>query len=254
MEDTTTKSQKTTHFGFEEVPIEQKAERVGSVFHSVADKYDVMNDLMSAGLHRAWKRMAIQQLILRKGQNVLDLAGGTGDLTRLISKKVGQTGSVCIADINASMLRVGYERLLDEGIFNNIEFVLANAEKLPFESNYFDRIIIGFGLRNVTDQNAALHSMYRCLKPGGKLVVLEFSKPISKLLNNLYDHYSFNLLPKLGKLIANDEASYRYLAESIRKHPNQETLKKMMEAVGFENCRYYNLSAGIVAIHTGYKY
>ncbi len=213
-----------------------------------------MNDLMSAGLHRLWKRYAIAQLSLHAGDTVLDLAGGTGDLTKLICQKIGAQGRVCIADINASMLRVGYDRLLDQGLFNNIDFVLADAQYLPFESNHFDRIIIGFGLRNVTDQDAALRSMFRCLKPGGKVLILEFSKPIVKVLNKFYDAYSFNILPKIGKFIAKDEDSYRYLAESIRKHPDQETLKNKMQHAGFEECRYINLSAGIVALHTGYKY
>lgn len=244
----------TTHFGFEEVPTAEKVQRVGAVFHSVAEKYDLMNDLMSVGLHRLWKRFAVGLMMLHKGDHVLDLAGGTGDLTALISQKVGDQGSVCIADINDSMLRVGYDRLLDRGLHERIDFVLANAETLPFETNHFDRIIIGFGLRNVTDKDAALGSMYRCLKPGGKLVILEFSKPISKLVNTIYDGYSFNILPKVGKLVADDEESYRYLAESIRKHPDQNTLKNMMECAGFEDCGFYNLSAGIVAIHTGYKY
>jgi demethylmenaquinone methyltransferase/2-methoxy-6-polyprenyl-1,4-benzoquinol methylase len=251
---TATKPQQTTHFGFEEVPIDEKVKRVGDVFHSVADKYDLMNDLMSLGLHRLWKRFAVQLLLLHKGDKVLDLAGGTGDLTALISKKVGDTGSVCIADINDSMLRVGADRLLDKGLHKNIEFILANAEMLPFESNYFDRMIIGFGLRNVTDKDAALRSMFRCLKPGGKALILEFSKPIFKLINKIYDGYSFNLLPKIGKLVTDDEDSYRYLAESIRKHPDQKTLKSMMEQTGFEDCEYHNLATGIVAIHTGYKY
>lgn len=244
----------TTHFGFEEVPVAEKVERVGQVFHSVASKYDLMNDLMSAGLHRVWKRLAIQTLAVRPGHCVLDLAGGTGDLTTLIQRRLGTNGHMIIADINDSMLRVGYERLLDRGIASNVEFVLANAECLPFATHYFDRIIIGFGLRNVTDKAAALRSMYRCLKPGGKLVVLEFSKPIFKLLSQVYDGYSFNLLPKIGKLITKDEDSYRYLAESIRKHPDQNTLKGMLEEAGFEDCDYINLSAGIVALHTGYKY
>ena len=253
-EHTETEQTETTHFGFEEVPVAEKVQRVGEVFHSVAAKYDLMNDLMSVGLHRLWKRLAIQSLALRPGQSVLDLAGGTGDLTTLISRHIGTEGQMCIADINDSMLRVGYERLLDRGIANNVEFVLANAECLPFPSNHFDRIIIGFGLRNVTNKDAALRSMYRCLKPGGKLVVLEFSKPIFKLLTKIYDGYSFNLLPKIGKLITNDEESYRYLAESIRKHPDQNTLQKMLEQAGLEDCDFINLSAGIVAMHMGYKY
>lgn len=245
---------KTTHFGFEEVPVEQKAKRVEAVFHSVAKQYDIMNDLMSFGLHRLWKDMAIRKLQLHPGQHVLDIAGGTGDLTARISQKIGAAGKVCLADINESMLSVGRDRLLDQGIINNVKFVLADAQTLPFPTNYFDRIIIGFGLRNVTDKNAALRSMYRCLKPGGKLLILEFSTPHIKSLSKIYDTYSFNLLPKIGKLVANDEGSYRYLAESIRKHPDQAMLKEMITAAQFKDCDYDNLCGGIVAIHIGYKY
>ena len=249
-----TDKQQTTHFGFEEVPIGEKAARVGEVFHSVAAKYDLMNDLMSAGLHRLWKHKAIQMLSLREGYHVLDLAGGTGDLTSLITRHIGATGEVCIADINSSMLQMGYQRLLDKQSIHNIQFVQANAECLPFPNATFDRIIIGFGLRNVTDKLSALRSMYHSLKPGGKCLVLEFSKPVTRLVSKFYDVYSFNVLPKLGKLITDDEDSYRYLAESIRKHPNQSELKQLMLEAGFEDCDYLNLSAVIVAIHTGYKY
>ena len=249
-----THNKKTTHFGFEEVPVEQKAKRVEAVFHSVAKQYDIMNDLMSFGLHRLWKDMAIAKLQVRKGQQILDIAGGTGDLTARISKKIGPTGKVYLADINESMLSVGRDRLLDKGLVNNVEVVLADAEKLPFPDNYFDRIIIGFGLRNVTDKDAALRSMYRCLKPGGKLLILEFSTPHLKPLSKIYDAYSFHLLPKIGKCVADDEDSYRYLAESIRKHPDQATLKQMMIAAEFKDCDYDNLCGGIVALHTGYKY
>ena len=241
-------------FGFEQVPEEEKAERVAGVFHSVAGKYDLMNDLMSFGIHRIWKHFAIKVLQLRPGMNVLDLAGGTGDLTAKISPKVGESGKVVLADINDSMLKVGRDKLLDQGIFSNVEFVLANAETLPFAEDYFDREIIGFGLRNVTDKAKALRSMYRCLKPGGKCMVLEFSKPNVTLLEKFYDFYSFKLLPKIGKKIANDEDSYRYLAESIRMHPPQEELKQMMLDAGFEDVRYDNLTGGIVAVHVGYKY
>ena len=247
-------SEKTTHFGYEEVPVEQKVERVGNVFHSVAAQYDIMNDLMSLGLHRLWKNIAIDKLNLQAGQQVLDIAGGTGDLTARISQKITNSGTVYLADINESMLTVGRDRLLDKGIHSNVAYVIANAETLPFPSNTLDRVIIGFGLRNVTDKSAALRSMYRCLKPGGKLAILEFSKPTAKPLEKIYDAYSFGLLPKIGKLVADDEASYRYLAESIRKHPDQDTLKEMMVASGFEDCTYANLCGGIVAIHTGYKY
>ena len=243
-----------TDFGFEQIPENEKVKRVGEVFHSVASRYDIMNDLMSLGLHRLWKRFAITCLSPQKGQRVLDLAGGTGDLTALISPKVGPDGTVILSDINSSMLNIGRERLLDKGLFANVRCVLADAEQLPFPANYFDCEIIGFGLRNITDKNAALRSLFRCLKPGGKAVVLEFSKPSSDLLNKVYDLYSFKVLPKLGAWVAKDSDSYRYLAESIRKHPNQNTLKSMMQNAGFEDCQYYNLCGGIVAVHTGYKY
>lgn len=248
------KQTEKTHFGYEQVDVDQKADRVAGVFHNVASKYDLMNDLMSLGVHRLWKCRAIEQLNLRLGQTVLDLAGGTGDLTAKISKKIGNEGRVILSDINSSMLETGKDRLLDMGIFSNVDFVLADAEKLPFESNMFDRMIIGFGLRNVTNKLAALKSMYRTLKPGGKALVLEFSKPTIPGLKPIYDAYSFQILPRLGKLFANDADSYRYLAESIRMHPGQEELKSMMQEAGFEDCRYENLSGGIVAIHAGFKY
>jgi demethylmenaquinone methyltransferase/2-methoxy-6-polyprenyl-1,4-benzoquinol methylase len=243
----------TTHFGYQEVPVTEKARHVADVFHSVASKYDVMNDLMSLGVHRLWKWLTIQQSGVRRGSKVLDIAGGTGDLTRRFSKLVGDSGKVILADINASMLNVGRDRLTDLGVISNVEFVQANAECLPFPDNYFDCITIAFGLRNVTDKDKALASMYRVLKPGGQLMVLEFSKP-NEWLAPIYDTYSFKLLPKIGKLVANDEESYRYLAESIRMHPDQATLKAMMEAVGFERCEYQNMSSGIVALHRGYKF
>ena len=244
----------TTHFGYREVPVSEKAGLVGQVFHSVASKYDLMNDLMSMGIHRAWKRFAIEQMQLRPGLQVLDVAGGTGDLTKRIARRVGHTGKVILSDINSSMLEAGRDRLADEGIVGNIEIVQANAECLPFPDNSFDRIIIGFGLRNVTHKDEALASMYRVLKPGGQLLILEFSKPTLPGLGKIYDSYSFNILPVLGKVVAKDEASYRYLAESIRKHPDQETLKQMMADAGFERSHYFNLSGGIVALHKGYKF
>ncbi len=244
---------KTTHFGFQQVPLEEKKARVAEVFDSVAGNYDIMNDVMSMGIHRLWKRYTLEMSGVHKGQRVLDLAGGTGDLAARFSRMVGPQGEVVLADINESMLREGRSRLLDRGIAGNVDFVLANAESLPFPDNHFDCITIAFGLRNVTDKDAALASMYRILKPGGRLLVLEFSKP-DALLKPAYDLYSFKVLPLMGKLIANDEASYRYLAESIRMHPDQETLKGMMEAAGFERCEYFNLSAGIVALHRGYKF
>jgi len=245
---------KTTHFGFREVPESAKAGMVGQVFSSVASRYDVMNDVMSFGIHRLWKRFTIEQAGVRAGQKVLDLAGGTGDLAAQFVTQVGTAGSVTVADINAAMLDVGRTRFADRGLAGNVEFVQANAECLPFPDNHFDCITIAFGLRNVTHIDAALASMFRVLKPGGRLLVLEFSKPVLPGLNAVYDAYSFHLLPKLGKLIANDEESYRYLVESIRKHPDQETLKGMMEKAGFERAHYFNLSGGIVALHKGYKF
>jgi demethylmenaquinone methyltransferase/2-methoxy-6-polyprenyl-1,4-benzoquinol methylase len=245
---------KTTDFGFKTVAEEEKVSLVADVFHSVAAKYDVMNDLMSFGIHRLWKRFTIDCSAVRPGQSVLDLAGGTGDLTALFSKRVGPAGKVVLADINASMLAVGRDKLRDQGLVDNIEYVQANAEALPFADNSFDIITIGFGLRNVTNKDAALASMFRVLKPGGRLLVLEFSKPQSELLSKAYDLYSFKLLPKMGQLIANDPDSYQYLAESIRMHPDQETLKQMMEQVGFAEVSYHNLTGGIVALHRGYKF
>ena len=244
----------TTHFGFREVPESAKSGLVGKVFDSVAGRYDLMNDVMSFGIHRLWKRFAIEQAAVRPGHKVLDVAGGTGDLSAVFAKLVGANGRVTIADINAAMLEVGRARLADRGLAGNIEFVQADAEDLPFPDNHFDAITIAFGLRNVTHQDRALASMFRVLKPGGRLLVLEFSKPVLPGLGAVYDAYSFNLLPKFGKLIANDEASYRYLVESIRKHPDQETLKGLMEAAGFERVHYFNLSGGIVALHKGYKF
>lgn len=246
--------QSTTHFGFKEIPTDKKVEAVAQVFHSVAAKYDIMNDLMSGGIHRLWKRHTISQSGVRSGNKVLDIAGGTGDLTMQFSRIVGSTGEVVLADINDSMLKVGRNKLENRGIVGNVKYVQANAEALPFPDNTFDCITIAFGLRNVTDKSAALASMYRVLKPGGRLLVLEFSKPESELLSQVYDQYSFRLLPFMGKVIANDAESYRYLAESIRMHPDQETLKGMMEEVGFERTSYQNLTGGIVALHKGYKF
>lgn len=244
----------TTHFGFKSVPKEQKVAMVADVFHSVAAKYDIMNDVMSMGIHRLWKRFTIDCSGVRPGQQVLDLAGGTGDITALFSKRVGASGKVVLADINESMLNVGRDKLRDLGLINNIEFVQANAEALPFADNSFDIVSIGFGLRNVTDKDAALRSIFRVLKPGGRLLVLEFSKPQSELLSKAYDLYSFRILPFMGQLIANDKESYQYLAESIRMHPDQETLKQMMQYAGFAEVSYHNLTGGIVALHRGYKF
>lgn len=245
--------QNTTHFGFKNVQVEEKAGKVADVFHSVAQKYDIMNDLMSLGIHRLWKRLTIESSGVRPGHKVLDIAGGTGDLTMQFSDRVGDQGSVVLADINASMLSVGRDRLFDRGYGNNIEFVQANAECLPFPDNHFNCVSIAFGLRNVTDKDQALRSMLRVLKPGGRLLILEFSKPKSPLLSDIYDKYSFTAIPMIGKLITNDSESYQYLAESIRMHPNQETLKSMMEDAGFVNTRYQNMTGGIVALHTGTK-
>ena len=250
--DTTTHDK--THFGFEQVDVEDKEEKVAGVFHSVADKYDVMNDLMSAGVHRLWKRYTIEKSGAKKGDTILDLAGGTGDLAIKFTRIVGQDGLVTLSDINGSMLENGRKRLTNMGIAGNIEYVQANAEDLPFEDNKYNITTMAFGLRNVTDKAAALKSIYRCLKPGGKLMVLEFSKPVVPGLNTIYDQYSFKLLPLIGKLVANDEDSYRYLAESIRMHPDQETLKDMFEEAGFEKCSYHNMTGGIVALHIGYKF
>lgn len=246
--------QEKIDFGFTRVPKQDKIKRVADVFHSVADKYDVMNDLMSLGIHRIWKKVTIEYSSVRKGQKVLDLAGGTGDLTAKFAKRVGDDGLVVLADINDSMLKVGRDKLRDQGLFKNIEYVQANAESLPFADNYFDCITISFGLRNVTDKDKALRSMCRVLKPGGRLLVLEFSKPQYQVLNKAYDLYSFNILPLMGKIVANDSESYRYLAESIRMHPDQKTLKKMMEDAGFVDVKYHNMTGGIVALHVGFKF
>ena len=243
----------TTHFGYKTVDSTEKEQKVAEVFHSVASKYDLMNDLMSFGIHRLWKRFAIQMSGVRRGQQVLDIAGGTGDLAKVFSREVGETGHVVLSDINESMLNVGRDRLLDAGC-TNVDFVLANAETLePFADNSFDLLTISFGLRNVTDKDAALAAMYRVLKPGGRLLILEFSKPIFEPLSKLYDLYSFTALPVMGKLVANDSESYRYLAESIRMHPDQHTLKQMMQNAGFAQCDYHNLTGGIVAVHRGFK-
>ena len=244
----------TTHFGFRRVDTAEKSRLVKGVFDSVASQYDLMNDLMSGGVHRLWKWFAAAMTGIRPGDTVLDVAAGSGDLTARLSQQVGPRGMVIAADINAAMLEVGRDRLTNRGICGNVTFVQANAERLPFGANHFTCATIAFGLRNVTDKAAALHSLYGVLKPGGKLLVLEFSRPVTPTLAKVYDWYSFNVLPKLGKTITRDEASYRYLAESIRMHPNQEDMKDMMRQAGFERCEYLNLSAGIVALHTGYKF
>lgn len=243
----------STDFGYERVRREDKARRVRGVFDSVADNYDLMNDLMSGGVHRLWKRFALSLTGLRPGQVALDVAGGTGDIALGLARQVGTQGLVVLTDINAAMLAHGRDHLIDAGHIRGVEFVQANAEQLPFADGSFHCVTIAFGLRNVTDKQKALASMRRVLKPGGQLIVLEFSKP-ADALRPIYDAYSFRLLPLLGRLVARDEASYRYLAESIRMHPDQETLVAMMREAGLEDCRYHNLTGGIVAVHRGYRY
>lgn len=240
-------------FGFESVPRRAKKQRVREVFDSVADRYDLMNDLMSLGLHRAWKRFALLQTGLRRGARALDVAAGSGDLSLGLAKQVGREGLVLATDVNARMLERGRDRLLDAGFAANVRWLLADAEQLPLRAAQFDCVTIGFGLRNVTDKAKALASMYRVLKVGGRVVILEFSKPVLTPLEPLYDLYSFEVLPRLGRLVAGDAASYRYLAESIRRHPDQDALKALMESQGFERCRYHNLAGGIVALHIGYR-
>ncbi len=244
----------TTHFGYQRVAADEKARKVAGVFDSVAGKYDLMNDLMSLGVHRWWKRFAVSVSGVQAGERVLDLAGGTGDLSSRLLPRVGPKGLVVLSDINATMLAEGRRRLIDEGALGNIAYVQADAEQLPFPDNTFDCVIIGFGLRNVTHKERALAAMYRALKPGGRAIILEFSHPVAPGLKPVYDLYSFTVLPVLGKLVADDAASYRYLAESIRMHPDQETLLRMLEAAGFERCQYFNLTGGIVAVHRGYKF
>jgi demethylmenaquinone methyltransferase / 2-methoxy-6-polyprenyl-1,4-benzoquinol methylase len=244
---------KTTDFGYQRIPVEQKTRRVGQVFDSVAARYDLMNDLMSWGIHRLWKQFAVAIASIKRGQRVLDLAGGTGDMTARLARRVGSAGSVILADINGSMLSIGRDRLIDQGIAGTVQYVQANAESLPFPDNTFDVVTIAFGLRNVTHKDQALASMHRVLQPGGRVVILEFSQLVMPLLQRLYDSYSFTVLPWLGKLVVGDAESYRYLLESIRRHPDQETLKGLMESAGFDLITYYNLSGGIVAVHCGYK-
>jgi demethylmenaquinone methyltransferase/2-methoxy-6-polyprenyl-1,4-benzoquinol methylase len=239
-----------THFGFESVDEREKARRVRGVFDSVAPRYDMMNDLMSLGLHRAWKAYTVLVADIRPGARVLDLAGGTGDLAQAFARKAGSEGLVVHTDINPAMLRVGRDRLLDAGVV--LPTVVCDAEKLPFEAESFDRVSVGFGLRNMTHKEAALAEMHRVLRPGGKLLVLEFSK-VARPLEKAYDWYSFKVLPRLGRLVARDEASYRYLAESIRMHPGQEALKAMMKKSGFGHVDYHNLTAGVAALHVAIK-
>ncbi|NUS38947.1 MAG: bifunctional demethylmenaquinone methyltransferase/2-methoxy-6-polyprenyl-1,4-benzoquinol methylase UbiE [Lysobacter sp.] len=243
----------TTHFGYREVPAGDKQKLVGEVFSSVAGKYDLMNDLMSLGVHRVWKRYFVGTARVAKGDRVLDLAGGTGDIAALLRERVGDAGEVVLGDINGAMLRVGRDRLTDRGLVRGLEYVQCNAETLPFPDASFDLVTIAFGLRNVTDKDAALREMRRVLKVGGQARILEFSQVTADWFRPLYDFHSFQVLPRLGRLFAHDAGSYQYLAESIRKHPPQDALKAMMEAAGFARCGYRNLNAGIVAIHTGYK-
>ena len=244
---------KTTHFGFEEIPIEQKTQRVRDVFNSVARQYDLMNDLMSGGLHRLWKRVAIESIAIRPSMQVLDLASGTGDLARAIARRTGSEGHVTAADINDQMLRVGRDRCINYGELKGLSWCQCDAEVLPYPEHSFDRVTIGFGLRNITSKETALKEILRVLKPGGKVLILEFSKPISQVLMQVYDVYSFSFLPLMGLVIAGDKKSYEYLAESIRKHPDQQTLVEMMKDTGFNSVSYQNLSGGIVAIHIGIK-
>src|SRR5579863_3735017 len=243
----------TTDFGFEEIPLKEKTRRVRGVFDSVADRYDLMNDLMSGGAHRLWKQFALSLTGLRAGGRTLDIAGGTGDLAAGLVRQVGRTGLVVLADINARMLGHGRDRLIDRALGSALVYAQADAERLPFADRSFDCVTIGFGLRNVTDKPAALAAMRRVLKPGGQLLVLEFSTPVFPVLSRLYDAYSFNVLPWLGRIVAGDADSYRYLAESIRRHPDQRTLLEMMRNAGLEACRYHNLMGGVVALHRGYR-
>jgi demethylmenaquinone methyltransferase / 2-methoxy-6-polyprenyl-1,4-benzoquinol methylase len=241
-------------FGYQTIAKSEKANKVAGIFSSVAGKYDLMNDLMSFSLHRLWKQYTINEANIHPGQCVLDVASGTGDLVKVFASQVGTTGKVLMTDINQAMLNHGRDRLINQGLLNSIEYIIADAECLPFTKNLFDCITIAFGLRNVTDKNAALSSMYRVLKPGGKLLILEFSTPSLKFLQKCYDLYSFHIIPMLGNWVTGDRASYQYLVESIRTHPNQETLKVMMQKANFEDVTYTNLSGGIVALHCGYKY
>lgn len=248
------KSSSKTHFGFKEVDESAKQGLVGEVFKSVAGNYDIMNDAMSLGVHRAWKWFAIAQSGVKTGDQVLDLAAGSGDLSLKFANKVGEEGRVVVTDINQAMLEQGRRRLTNAGIAGNVDYCLVNAENLPFDDNSFDCISISFGLRNVTHKDNALASMQRCLKPGGRVIVLEFSQPTNESFRKVYDAYSFNVIPKLGEMIASDRDSYQYLVESIRQHPPQEELKQMMLDAGFDRVRYHNLTGGVVALHVGYKY
>lgn len=246
-------AERTTDFGFEQVPLEEKSQRVASVFSSVVEQYDLMNDLMSFGVHRLWKRFAVAATGAREGQQVLDLACGSGDLAKLFAEQVGAHGSVTLADVNAAMLDLGRRRMVDAGVLQGIAYVQLDAESLPFCDDSFDIVSIAFGLRNVTRKERALESMYRVLRPGGQVLILEFSELTLPLLDSLYRAYSFEVLPRIGQVVAKDASSYRYLAESIRMHPSQERLLEMMQRAGFEHCSYNNLTGGVVAAHRGYK-
>lgn len=250
----TTPDDDFTHFGYQKVAANEKADKVADVFKNVAPRYDLMNDLMSFGLHRLWKQAAIKDADIRRDQIVLDLASGTGDLVMAMAKTVGSNGVIYMTDINEAMLTVGRDRLIDHGIVQPVRYMLVDAERIPLQNQSVDRITMAFGLRNVTHKETALKEMYRVLKPGGKLMVLEFSKPSNHALASLYDTYSFAIIPKLGEWVLRDKESYQYLVESIRMHPDQSTLKNMMESAGFEDANYRNLTGGIVAIHTGWKY
>ena len=245
--------QSITDFGFEKVPVKEKASRVADVFTSVASEYDLMNDVMSFGVHRLWKRKAVDFCAIRRNYHVLDLAGGTGDIASLIHERLGDDGRVTLCDINTDMLKQARDRFINKGKIKRVDYVQASAETLPFEDNSFDCITLAFGLRNMTDKDAALRSMYQKLKYGSQLVILEFSKVVIPVLSKIYNEYSLKLIPRFGKVIANDVSSYQYLVESIRMHPNQEVLATMMKQAGFEKVQYYNLTGGVVAIHRGYK-
>jgi demethylmenaquinone methyltransferase / 2-methoxy-6-polyprenyl-1,4-benzoquinol methylase len=249
-----TLTSETTDFGYQTIPLAEKTAQVAAVFRSVATKYDLMNDLMSLGLHRLWKKLTLELSQTQAGDKVLDVAGGTGDITKLFAKRVGESGKVVLLDINDAMLQVGRDRLIDAALIENVAVIQANAESLPFAEDQFDCLSIAFGLRNITNKMAALQSMYQVLKPGGRLLVLEFSKPLLRPLQRLYDRYSFDFLPKLGEWIAKDAASYQYLVESIRCHPDQESLKAVILEAGFDQCEYYNFSGGIVALHRAWKF
>jgi len=247
-------SKKTTDFGYKEVPVGEKTKLVADIFNSVASKYDLMNDVMSFGLHRLWKRIVIQEANIRPAHHILDVASGTGDLAKAFARIIKDDGHLTVTDINENMLEIARNRLADAGLLKNITYLQADAQTLPFTDNQFDLVTIAFGLRNVTDKAKALHDMFRVLKPGGKLLILEFSQPKAKLINKVYDFYSFNIIPTLGEWIAQDKASYQYLVESIRMHPDQDTLKQMMQDAKFEDVTFQNLHSGIVALHKGYKY